>query len=336
MDVEIYSREAIESLLLGDFPDDVAIISFYDHVSNHKDNSYTPVDYSAKTNRVLEIELQDVDFETLSIYNLAYETYLPEADELAKFIYNAHSDGLNIICQCEYGQSRSAACAAAICEHFYKSGLSVFTNCKYQPNQLVFSKVLNALEKHKAKKSNPFYYCISEEYIKSMLSKINEGDDLFSTLFFDDKENCVRSKQKIEALLSSENLLCCSWWSAAESFIGEKPFEFISGKLSDVKLCFDKSTWRPSVFVSTYRYCFKKIEILFYYLLMTNDGKRKMEQKKAERKKGYEPRYRGTPIENTGATELDLLAKMIWDDKNDRIILIPIIISDVRNTQSSF
>ena len=330
MKVEIYSREAIVNLLLSDFPNNVAVISFYDYTGDCKGSGYAPVDYSVRTDRVFKIELRDLDFEILSIYNFTYETYFPEADDLAKFIYDAHSDGLDIICQCEYGKSRSAGCAAAICEHFYQSGLSVFTDFRYYPNQLVFNKVLESLEKHKAGE-NPLYYCISEEYISSLLSKIDGGDELFSALSFKDKANCVRSKQKIEALLSSENLLCRSWWEAVEGFLKENPIDFISAKLSDVECYFDKFTWRTSAFGSTYKYCCKKIEILFYYLLLTDDRKRKREQKKAKRKKGYEPRYRGTTIENTGATEFALLAKMIWDDKNDRIILIPVIISDVRN-----
>ena len=51
------------------------------------------------------------------------ETYLAEADELATFIYEAREVGRDIICQCDYGQSRSAACAAAILQHFEKRGI---------------------------------------------------------------------------------------------------------------------------------------------------------------------------------------------------------------------
>ena len=51
---------------------------------------------------------------------MTYETYFPEVEELADFIYMAIEQGMDIICQCEYGQSRSAACAAAIKEHFEK------------------------------------------------------------------------------------------------------------------------------------------------------------------------------------------------------------------------
>lgn len=66
---------------------------------------------------------------------------------IAKFIINAKKDGLNIICQCEYGESRSSGCAAAILEYFYKTGISVFADYRYYPNQVVYHKVYDALIK---------------------------------------------------------------------------------------------------------------------------------------------------------------------------------------------
>ena len=61
-------------------------------------------------------------------------------------------EGMDIICQCEYGQSRSAACAAAIKEHFEKSGIEVFADYRYYPNQLIFNKLRDALSSWKQKK----------------------------------------------------------------------------------------------------------------------------------------------------------------------------------------
>ena len=64
--------------------------------------------------------------------------------------------GMDIICQCEHGQSRSAACAAAIKEHFEKSGIEVFADYRYYPNQMIFNKLRDALSRrnHKKKKWN--------------------------------------------------------------------------------------------------------------------------------------------------------------------------------------
>ena len=69
-------------------------------------------------------------------------------DELAQFIKIAVQAGYRIICQCEYGQSRSAACAAAILQHFEKNGISIFADYRYYPNQLVYNKIFEALERY--------------------------------------------------------------------------------------------------------------------------------------------------------------------------------------------
>lgn len=95
----------------------------------------------------LPFALLDIDIETLEEFGLTVDTYFPEADALAAFIRSAHSDGLDIICQCEYGQSRSAACAAAIKEFFEGRGIEIFADYRYYPNQLVFNKLLEALKK---------------------------------------------------------------------------------------------------------------------------------------------------------------------------------------------
>lgn len=50
-----------------------------------------------------------------------------------------------VICQCEHGQSRSAAIAAAILEYETQNGISIFTDDKYYPNKVVFRKVYRAL-----------------------------------------------------------------------------------------------------------------------------------------------------------------------------------------------
>ena len=149
MNVSIYSREAIEKLIKGEFPTNVAVISFYDPISEYKSEDYTSVDYSSKTDRVFKVQIHDIDLEILGDYNLTYDTYFPEVSDLAKFIYEAKKDGVDIICQCEYGESRSSACAAAILEHFYGKGLSIFVDYRYYPNQLVYHKVFDALELYK-------------------------------------------------------------------------------------------------------------------------------------------------------------------------------------------
>lgn len=148
MKVSIYSREAIVKLIKNDFPDNVAVISFYDPKSKYSVYD-TPVDYSSVTDRVFYVCIPDLDITALEDVGLTFDTYFTQADNLAEFIYNAKNEGLDIICQCDYGESRSAGCAAAILEHFYKTGISVFADYKYYPNQVVFNKILEALKKYK-------------------------------------------------------------------------------------------------------------------------------------------------------------------------------------------
>lgn len=147
MKVQIYSRKAIEELLQSDFPENTAVISFYDPPNIRTGEVYSSVDFGRKAERVFKIPIHDIDIEVLPDYNLSFDTYFPEVNELAAYIKKAYNDGLDIICQCEYGQSRSSACAAAILEHYYHNGISVFADYRYYPNQLVYNKIKDALDK---------------------------------------------------------------------------------------------------------------------------------------------------------------------------------------------
>lgn len=150
MKITICSRNDMDKLLSRGKIENTAIISFHDPVSRGRrcPQDYEPIDFTGKCDRVMQIALHDLDPEALADFALTEETYFPEADELAEFIYKAKEDGLDIICQCEYGQSRSAGCAAAILQHFSKNGIDVFTDYRYYPNQLVYHKVFDALTKY--------------------------------------------------------------------------------------------------------------------------------------------------------------------------------------------
>ena len=148
MEVSIYSRKAIKELIEKGFPQNTAVISFYTP-KDKRDYEENRVNYDGVCNKVFYVGIPDIDMEILSEYGDTYKTYLAEADELAKFIYEAKADGLDIICQCDYGQSRSAACAAAILEHFEGRGIDIFVDYRYYPNQLVYHKIFDALEKVK-------------------------------------------------------------------------------------------------------------------------------------------------------------------------------------------
>lgn len=150
MNVYVFSRENMEEVISkGEFPDNTAVISFYDPAIKRIDEDYTHVDYKGICSDVFYSELDDLDLEVIKGKGYTYDTFFPEADKMAEFIYKAYKDGLNIICQCEYGQSRSAGCAAAILEHFYHNGISIFSDYRFYPNQVVYHKVFEALENYK-------------------------------------------------------------------------------------------------------------------------------------------------------------------------------------------
>lgn len=145
MNVKIYSREAMEERLQEGPLHNTAVISFYDPPSSRTPKGYAPLDYGSQCTTLFKIDVHDIDIEILPEYGLTFETYLPEVNALALFIKDAALRQMDIICQCEYGQSRSAACAAAILEYFCKDGISVFADYRYYPNQLIFNKLLAAL-----------------------------------------------------------------------------------------------------------------------------------------------------------------------------------------------
>ena len=147
MNVQICSREAIEEIISErKFPENTAVISFYDPAIKRIDKDYSHVDFSGVCDTVFYSELDDLDLDVLKSKGYSYDTYFSEAPDIAAFIYRAYNNGMDIICQCEYGQSRSAGCAAAILEHFYHSGISVFANYDYCPSQVVYHKIFDALE----------------------------------------------------------------------------------------------------------------------------------------------------------------------------------------------
>lgn len=147
MRVDICSRESVQALIDGAFPENTAVISFHSPQTARR-SDYLPVDYRGKPERLFYVCAHDVDIDALPRFHLTCDTFMPDAAQLARFIKSAASDGLNILCQCDYGQSRSAACAAAILEYYEKSGISIFADYRYYPNQLVFNKILNALREN--------------------------------------------------------------------------------------------------------------------------------------------------------------------------------------------
>lgn len=127
--VKAFSRDNMEwHIRKRRFPHNTDVICFYDPDGTH-------IDYSGIAEDVICIPLAD------------FQTDLPQADMIADFVRRIMKKEHNIICQCEKGQSRSAGCAAAIMEYYYKDGQSIFDNEWYSPDEMIYYAVLNALDK---------------------------------------------------------------------------------------------------------------------------------------------------------------------------------------------
>lgn len=71
-------------------------------------------------------------------------------DEQAKMIVDFYGDiyarANVLICQCEHGESRSAAIAAALLEYQYKKGITIFADERYCPNKSIFRKIYSIIK----------------------------------------------------------------------------------------------------------------------------------------------------------------------------------------------
>ena len=148
MTVTICSRRMIEERIANNSLQNSAVISFGDPKGGRRGEDYGPVDFGNACARVFFISVYDLDPDALARFGYTMDSYFDEADAVTEFIHQAVTDGVEIVCQCEYGQSRSAGCAAAILQHFSNNGIDVFTDYRYYPNQLVYHKVFDALRKY--------------------------------------------------------------------------------------------------------------------------------------------------------------------------------------------
>lgn len=142
MNVQILSEAAAKQMLTENaFPAHTAVICFTDPED-------TPIDYASVTDRVFRVDVPDVSMDDLTDCKYTHDDFADamRADDLAQFILDAQHDGYNFICQCAYGESRSAAAAAAIRELFAHDGIVVFADYRYCPNQLVFNFLYDALK----------------------------------------------------------------------------------------------------------------------------------------------------------------------------------------------
>lgn len=153
MKILIKSRYDIEKIASKPFEQKTALISITDYdwtfvQLKNKPDYLLQLAFDDIDNDVFEDELcrQPTEVERINIENKYHMMTDGQARQISEF-YNDVRDKVDIlICQCEHGQSRSAAIAAAILEYSCRKGISVFAHDKYYPNKMVFKKVLLQLK----------------------------------------------------------------------------------------------------------------------------------------------------------------------------------------------
>lgn len=152
MKILIRSRKAIEKMSKSPFQKGTAIISI-------TDANDSTVNFENEPDFLLRLAFDDVDNDVFAdepVEELTDEERLEvekkynmfsneQSSEIASF-YNGYKENIStFICQCEHGQSRSAAVAAAVMEYRSRRGIKIFADDRYFPNKVVFRKVYGAL-----------------------------------------------------------------------------------------------------------------------------------------------------------------------------------------------
>ena len=151
-EIMIMSRDKVEEFSNTPYHQKIALISI-------TDANYTYAELRNKPHELLQVAFDDVDNDVFEDelgrepteeericiecrYNMLSDT---QAKEIADFYIRVKDSVDIVICQCEHGQSRSAAVAAAILEFGSHSGIEIFADDRYYPNKVVYRKVYRAL-----------------------------------------------------------------------------------------------------------------------------------------------------------------------------------------------
>lgn len=156
MKIEITSRKEIEQRSKSPFPKNTAIISITDFDRKFAELQNTPdfilrLKFDDVNDDIFEeiLKRKPTESETVLLSEKFHEITDSDAERIAAFYKEIKDKADILICQCEYGESRSAACVAAISEYSEGRGKDILSDERYYPNKLVFKKVLEALNQLK-------------------------------------------------------------------------------------------------------------------------------------------------------------------------------------------
>ena len=153
MKIKIMSKRAIEKYAETPMTEKVAVISITDArgdfaILTNQPEYIFKVAFDDVDNDVIIDEVgQNASEEERKQVEKKYKMFSDEqAEDMATFYFSICENVECIICQCEHGQSRSAAVAAAIMEFRNRRGIKVFADDRYYPNKVVFRKLLAELK----------------------------------------------------------------------------------------------------------------------------------------------------------------------------------------------
>jgi hypothetical protein len=183
MRITIESRGGIEKLATVPFAPRTALISITDVDFDYAELKHQP-DY------LHQLKFDDVGYDLFDDFldrkptekeaqQLAQEHHMfspTQANRIAGFVRSIIGKVDTLICNCEYGQSRSAGVAAAVRQYLYEDGIKVFADERYYPNKVVYNGVYAAL-------------CVDKE------TRYNKRFDFFIGVA--DRENDILNKHTI-------------------------------------------------------------------------------------------------------------------------------------------
>ena len=153
MKIRIMSRRKIEDFCLNPMQEQTALISITDFDNTFANLKHKPqfllqlmFDDVPVGDGFVEEEGRKLSQKEIIDLEIKYHSITDnQVEEIVNF-YSAIQESADLlICQCEHGQSRSAAIAAAIMEYESQNGIDIFANDWYYPNKSLFRKVLKSL-----------------------------------------------------------------------------------------------------------------------------------------------------------------------------------------------
>ena len=142
VNVKVYDRTELRKLASEPFEEKTAVISI-------RDSDAPDISLQHEPDFMLRLSFDDAyssDFDADD--NMLFINFSEnQAQEIAEFVMSCKNKVRIIICQCEMGQSRSAAVAAVISEYLNGDGIRFFADGRYSPNLYVFQMLYRVLKK---------------------------------------------------------------------------------------------------------------------------------------------------------------------------------------------